>query len=234
MTGNACGIYLIRNKANGKAYVGSSLAAKNRLNGHKSLLRRNKHYNRKLQSEYNKYGLDAFEFAIIEDGVNPSKMLIKEEYYIDRLGSNHPESGYNTRKIVDSNLGLELSKESKERIRVAKLGDKNPFFSKHHTEESRKKMSDARKGEKAYWYGKKLPDYMVRKSAASRIGKMSGESNPSSKINYKIACDIRIQLSGGVSVKELSVKYGISDSTIYNIKLNKSWLSPNENGTVCD
>ena len=234
MTGNACGIYLIRNKANGKAYVGSSVTAKNRLNGHKSLLRRNKHYNRKLQSEYNIYGLDAFEFVIIEDRVNPSKMLSKEEYYIDQLGANHPESGYNTRKIVDSNLGLELSKESKERIRVAKLGDKNPFFNKHHTEKSRKKMSDARKGKKSYWYGKKLPDYMIRKRSESISGKMSGENNPASKINYQIACDIRSRLSDGLSVKELAAKYGISDSTIYNIKLNKSWLMPNENGAVCD
>jgi group I intron endonuclease len=225
--GNSCGVYVIQNKVNGKVYVGSSVAAKNRINGHKSLLSRNKHYNRCMQSEYNQYGLGAFEFTIVESEIDPSELSEREKHYTERLKSNAPEFGYNARPNVNSNLGVKLSQESKERIRESKLGEKNPFFNKSHTKESRKKMSESRKGKNSYWYGKELPDYVKKKISNTLKGKMSGENNPVAKINYQIACEIRSHLDGGVAVKDIAANYGVSTSTIYNIKLNRSWLMPN-------
>lgn len=224
--GNTCGVYMIRNKINKKSYIGSSVMAKNRLNGHKSLLRRNKHYNQNLQNEYNEYGLAAFEFIIIENGIDPKDLINREEYYIEKTKSNVLGHGYNIRKVADSNIGVKLSQKSRERIRDSKLGVNNPFYKKHHTKESREKMSEAHKGDKAYWYGKKLPDSLIKKRSLSFKGKLAGERNPSSKINYQIACDIRKLLSDGTAAKIITTKYGISKSTVYNIKLYRSWTSP--------
>lgn len=44
--------------------------------------------------------------------------------------------------------------------------------------ETRKKLSEAHKGEKSYWYGKKLPLDVRQKISKARIGKYKGKDNP--------------------------------------------------------
>jgi hypothetical protein len=53
-------------------------------------------------------------------------------------------------------------------------GDKNPFYGKKHSAESRKKMSDASSGEKNYFYGKSLSEDHKKKISESK----KGEKNP--------------------------------------------------------
>jgi len=52
------------------------------------------------------------------------------------------------------NLGLKHTEKAKENIRLAKLGEKNPFYGKTHTDEVKSKMSEDRTGEKNAFYGK--------------------------------------------------------------------------------
>ena len=52
------------------------------------------------------------------------------------------------------NLGLKHTEKSRENIRLAKLGEKNPFYGKTHTDEVKSKMSEDRTGEKNAFYGK--------------------------------------------------------------------------------
>ena len=59
------GIYTITNKENKKVYVGESLNITNRWKDHIEMLKKGKHYNYKLQNDYNIYGLDSFEFKIL-------------------------------------------------------------------------------------------------------------------------------------------------------------------------
>lgn len=49
---------------------------------------------------------------------------------------------------------------------------------KTHSEETKKKMSEAHKGEKAYWYGKNLPEETRRKLSEKNRGTNMGEDNP--------------------------------------------------------
>ena len=60
-------IYQIKNKETGKTYIGATTMFADRLNNHKSYLRTGKHENQALQEDYNKYGLDVFEFEVIEE-----------------------------------------------------------------------------------------------------------------------------------------------------------------------
>jgi hypothetical protein len=60
------GIYRIRNKANGRVLVGSSLDLGGPLNSHRFRLSAGLHPNEALQKDWNEFGPDAFEFEIVE------------------------------------------------------------------------------------------------------------------------------------------------------------------------
>ena len=66
LTGKS-GIYCITCKKNNLKYIGSSKEMRNRIAKHFSNLRTNKHPNRHLQADYNKYGLDGFTITILEE-----------------------------------------------------------------------------------------------------------------------------------------------------------------------
>ena len=52
------GIYCIENMVNEHKYIGQSINLKDRLYGHKTKLKHNKHQNRHLQFAVNKYGIE--------------------------------------------------------------------------------------------------------------------------------------------------------------------------------
>lgn len=62
------------------------------------------------------------------------------------------------------------SKESKKKMSEAKKGENNPMFGKHHSEESRRKMSEINKG-------KKHSEERKRKIGESRKGKTHSEEH---------------------------------------------------------
>jgi hypothetical protein len=44
--------------------------------------------------------------------------------------------------------GKHHSEETKKKMSASLKGEKHPFYGKHHSEETKKKMSEAKKGEK--------------------------------------------------------------------------------------
>lgn len=62
---NIAGIYTIFNKKTKYLYVGRTHSLFDRITMHESRLRNNKHYNRMMQYDTNKYGLESFEFKIL-------------------------------------------------------------------------------------------------------------------------------------------------------------------------
>jgi len=117
------GIYKITNLANNKIYIGSAVNIKNRFKTHKRLLKDNKHFNNHLQSAYVKYGIDNFNYEIIEV-TTLREMLDREIYWITILNANNSKYGYNKRIFVNSNLGIKLSDETKRKLRESHLGHK--------------------------------------------------------------------------------------------------------------
>lgn len=88
------GIYSITNILNGKKYIGSTAKSFNtRFTQHISKLRLNKHHCSHLQYAWNKYGENAFVFAIEEILDNVDNLLDKESEYIAKYDSYH--TGYN-------------------------------------------------------------------------------------------------------------------------------------------
>ena len=101
---NKLGIYCLINIVNQKRYVGSSKNLQQRLLKHRSLLRKNKHENSKLQNSWNKYNEQMFEYYILEY-CEEELLTQREQYYIDTLV---PE--LNITVLVERNI---LSKESR-------------------------------------------------------------------------------------------------------------------------
>ena len=68
-----CGIYMIRNKVNGKMYIGQAIEMEGvRWKTHRRELKGDYHENKHLQNAWNKYGQDNFEFS--------TDFIPKEEY----------------------------------------------------------------------------------------------------------------------------------------------------------
>lgn len=112
---NQCGVYVIRNIENGKMYIGStSNSFKERWKTHRERLRKNKHHSAHLQSSYNKYGKDSFEFQIIEI-TSPEKARERESYYISLYNTLNPKYGYNI-AIVNEDGTTSASESTKAKL----------------------------------------------------------------------------------------------------------------------
>ena len=80
----SCGIYLIRNKINNKVYIGLSVNIEERWQHHRSLYLKkdnNKEKNKPLYLAFNKYGIENFDFQILEE-YSISELSEREKYYI--------------------------------------------------------------------------------------------------------------------------------------------------------
>ena len=78
------GVYCIRNRRNGKRYVGSAARSiKKRWESHVNDLNGNRHGNDRLQRAWNKYGPEAFVFKVLQRC--PAKFCIRiEQRWMDR------------------------------------------------------------------------------------------------------------------------------------------------------
>lgn len=126
------GIYQIKNIKNGKVYIGSSENIERRWKSHVALLNRQAHHSSHLQSAWNRYGQESFEFSILLK-CSKDELLDKEQ---DLLSNTRPE--YNMsgiagliemtkltkKKIGDALRGKPKSKEHREALSAAKLGRK--------------------------------------------------------------------------------------------------------------
>lgn len=159
------GIYKIVNKIDGKCYVGSSenilgTPYKNgRFYAHKRLLRLGKHHCIHLQRAYNIYGINNFDFIIVEQ-VHPTDLVQVEQKYLDEARKN-PSMYYNcsydsgritmtpeiVSKIKASNQAYQSKKlwTPEERAKMSRKGEKHPMYGKKHTDSSKKKNSESNK-----------------------------------------------------------------------------------------
>lgn len=105
------GIYKIKNKINNKFYIGSSKDLEKRKKEHWRMMLKNKHHSNYLQNAVNKYGIENFEFSILEF-CNIENIIIREQFYIDSL---KPE--YNINICAYSRVGTKLSKEHVQKLK---------------------------------------------------------------------------------------------------------------------
>jgi group I intron endonuclease len=113
------GIYAIRNKSNGKVYIGKALDIYRRVKHHiTSLNTKNKDENRHLINSWHKYGKENFEYFVVEF-CNTDEISERELHWIKSFDSLNREKGYNLR--LDSSTGLVVSQETREKLRQAQI-----------------------------------------------------------------------------------------------------------------
>lgn len=160
-------IYKIKNKLNNKVYIGQTIRPFYKRYKGNIYNTNNKH----LKNSIKKYGVENFEIVEVYDvAFSKQELDIKECIYIDLFNSMNPKFGYNKRHG----------------------GAKG-----HHSEEAKKKMSEANKGENHPNYGKELPQstrdniskakmgHGVDEETRSKIsetlkGRYKGKNNPTS------------------------------------------------------
>lgn len=99
-------IYAIRNKMNGRVYVGRTSDFNLRIKQHFSKLRSSEPQTMKcgdkrvetlFQIDFDTFGEDAFEVYILEEDVEPKECQAREAYWIGYYNSTNPIYGYNIR-----------------------------------------------------------------------------------------------------------------------------------------
>jgi len=130
------GIYTIKNIITKQLYIGSAINILSRFNKHKEQLRKNKHFNFHLQNSWNKYGENNFLFNIEENIENKKNLIKKEQEWLDVCW---PLGLYNIYPIAGSPFGIKRSEETKQKMSIAKQS---------MSDETKKKISEARKGKK--------------------------------------------------------------------------------------
>ena len=100
------GVYQIKNKRNGKLFIGSTKNIPGKLNSHKFQLGNNLHTNFEMQRDFNEIGEEGFSFDTI-DLLTPREDLkydytedlkILEAMWVEKL-QPFDDNGYNKRQI---------------------------------------------------------------------------------------------------------------------------------------
>jgi group I intron endonuclease len=194
------GVYAIVNKANGKLYVGSSIDLKKRESDHFKDFAKGEAINRHLKYAVLKYGIENFEFIVLEYCEN---LLEREQYYWEI----HKDNCYNcykpnldprelsrilTGRHFDEEHRSNLSKASKKRWAERE----HPLKGRKHKESSKAKMSLSAKkrGRTAgKWSSEEAKEIRRRFMTGEMIMKISSDLNAHRK-NIGSICNCKSYL----------------------------------------
>ena len=179
-----CGIYKITSPK-GMVYIGQSVDIKSRFSYYKG---GHCKYQKKLLNSFKKYGVEFHSFEILEE-CNMTELNKKEKYYInlfqtfDSLNGLNLTNGGDFKKLSKSsigkisstlkrnkvNVGRVFSKETREKMRLSRIGKK-------HSPETIKKMSESKKGNKHNMFGIEKSNETKDKIRQKHLGKKLTES----------------------------------------------------------
>lgn len=192
------GVYKIDFGTN-KFYVGSSIDIRKRKLNHLSQMKRGTSNCKLLQKAFNKYGLDKFNFTIIELTEN---IRGREMFWINKTDSVN--NGYNI--ALDTSI---------------------PMLGRKHSKETKKLMSEKAKGNKGRFGQKLSPEHLINLSKA-KIGVLTGRSfnvgaaNAGAKLTGNQAQEI-LDAKGKFSQVKLAKLYNVSQTTIWKIHNRIKW-----------
>lgn len=86
------------------------------------------------------------------------------------------------RRMSQSHIGHKASEETKQKIRLSKLGSRNPQFGKPLSNEHKRKLSEKLKGSVGFWKGKKkgpLSEECREKIRLANIGRVVSDETKS-------------------------------------------------------
>ncbi len=203
------GVYRFRHKETNKAYIGSSYNVERRYKEHTQSCRKGSWM---FYRAVDKYGIDAFEYEVIEPIENTNNLPKKEfrQYIYEReqvwldmyyaqefVESNKKDrrfrdTTYNIKPLVDKSVGQEWSEESKQKRKdVYKLW--HPVRGRKRTQEHIDKINKTRE-EKGGYKGERNPNY-GKKSTQEKKAKYRETKKEKGSITefYRIDKDLKIE-----------------------------------------
>ena len=178
------GIYKITNVINGMIYIGSSVELKKRIAQHKSDLRNNRHHSPRLQNSFNKYGEENFVFEIIEElDCDRETLREVEQHYLDKYNSYDRNTGFNINSFA---TGGGLFGEDNPMFGNGHLvaGEKNGFYGKKHSNETKATLSLLNSGLNSSWFGRQHKPETKKKISKALTGREF--SNEHKEKHFKI------------------------------------------------
>lgn len=140
-------IYCVTCLLNGKMYFGQTVhSVKRRMVGHIYSAQRGSDH--KFHRAIRKYGEENFLVEEVLTVSAPTKETLKakldfiEMRLIRKFDTKR--NGYNSTDGGEGALGAERSEETKRKISLSRIGEKNPFYGKKMSSESKRKMLDSK------------------------------------------------------------------------------------------
>jgi group I intron endonuclease len=135
-------VYKTTNLINGKQYIGRDMYNNPKYLGSGRLLRK----------AIKKYGIENFKKEILQECKTIDELTRAEEYWIRLYDAANNPSFYN---LLDGSTGGDsLSNHPNLDSIKSKIRNARKLQVIQHSEETKLKISEAQRGEKAYWYGK--------------------------------------------------------------------------------
>lgn len=140
-------IYKVTNLVNGKCYIGKTVYNLE----HRKKQHLNARYRRKyaFYNALNKYGLSNFKWETIDCCDSEDKLNELEMFYIKEFNTLAP-NGYNLSLGGDGQSGYRHTEESKLKMSIARKGVPR----KPHSQSTKKKLSESMMGERNPMFGK--------------------------------------------------------------------------------
>ncbi len=197
------GIYEIRNIHNGNVYIGSATRIGARWRDHKRSLGRNNHHAIALQRAWNKYGESAFEFSKLLICSKESLIMYEQALF------DFYKPAYNSAPIAGSQLGYRHTEESRIKMSLSGMGNRNTV-GKKRSEESCKRIADAKKGLKH------TPETIEKRKNAIKAKHPNGPAKR--KFTEHDIRHMRARMASGESAVALCAEYSVSSSVMSEIK----------------
>lgn len=186
-------VYYCYNRLTRKIYVGYTLTTLGRrIISHYHASRHNKS-NNYFKNCLAKYPKDVFEWGVLYCSHSLEELKEREQYFIYLFKSNNREKGYNLTSggeqcYFNEEVKLKISKKAKERNLN---GENNPFYNKKHTNETKKYLSNVRKGKCnniGYKHSKETKEYLSKNKLEYYKNKDNVEKNRKAQKSKPIRC----------------------------------------------
>ena len=214
----------------GKNYIGITCQSPQKRFKHQGL-----GYNKcpRMWKAIKKYGWDNFKHIVLMEGLTKEEAEIVEIELIKKYKSNHKGHGYNIEnggncsgthsektklKISKSSKGRIISEEARQKHSIAlkgkMVGEKNPFYARHHKKETKIEQSRRMKGNQ-FFAGKHHSEEFKRAKSILMHEKYKDGKNPKCKIVQMYeAGELMKEFA---SLTEAALNAGISKSLLCSI-----------------
>lgn len=165
-------VYKIRNRENEKLYIGQTIQSlKSRKRDHRNC--QDRLNNLALYRTFRKYGFDSFDWEIIHYAKDKADLDEMEKYYIKLYKTMSSRNGYNMtyggeggahppairEKIANSLKGRVFTEFARKNLSISLkgkyTGENSSWWGRKHTDEERRKISEAQRGFRNHNFGKK-------------------------------------------------------------------------------